>query len=168
MIPRKQQEGFAFLVFIIIMAMSLLLMIVGYSEIQKRTADNVREIINTERSLQGGFLCIGYISSMLARYPLLNDDLISNIRELSISELDDKNYWVKGARPSNYKGKGSTQFSCEVSSFDVCSGFDCNYKAVVVGNGGGDGGDDESGVKIYIEWKLDEYRFFISKLNLIN
>jgi hypothetical protein len=162
---QKRQGGFAFIVFIIIMAMSLMLMIINYSENEKRIADNVREIIKTERDLQNGLLCVGRISNILSRYPLLNDDLILHIRDLNISELDDKNYWVNGYGFSNYKGKDSPQFNCRVLSFNICDDFDCNYKAVVLGDG--DDGD-ESRVKIYIEWKIDEHRFYVSKLNLIN
>jgi len=167
MISKKQQGqgGFAFIVFIIIVAMSLMLMIINYSENEKRIADNVREIIKTERDLQSSFLCVSHISNILSRYPLLNDDLILNIRDLNIGEPDDKNYWVNGAGFSNYKGKGSPQFNCGVLSFDFCDDLYCNYKAVVFGDGGS---GDESSAKIYIEWKLDEYRFYISKLNLIN
>jgi hypothetical protein len=177
MILKRKQGGFAFLVFVIIMAMSLLVMIVDYSENKKRIGDNVREIVKTERGLQSTFICISHISGILSKHSQLNTDLILGIKSFQASESADKNYWINGVYFNNYKIKGDFKFNCMVLNFDKCGETDgytnigvteseegCDYKAIVVGN------NSDGGVytKIYIEWKLDEYRFYIKKLNLIN
>jgi len=162
------------LVFVISIAMAMLFMMIQYSEDQRSIADNVREIIKSERSLQAGFLCVGYISNTLARYPLLNDDLITNIKNLKMQELGDTNYWVSTKKYSNYNKKGDEYFDCNTADFNVCTDGLCNYKAIVnsynlfAGDGKSENAVDENNhSKIYIEWKLDEYRFYISKLKLI-
>jgi hypothetical protein len=130
------------LVFVVIMAMSLLFMMIRYSQNQRRIADNVREIIKQERGLQASLLCVGYISNTLARYSILNDDLIFNIKNLSINEGSDSN--------------------CKVISFENCNNA-CLYKATIEGNSK----DEGNHPRVYVEWKSGEYRFYISKLRLI-
>lgn len=152
---KKNQQGFALLVFIIIMSLSILLMIVKYSESQKQIADNVREMIKTERRLQSVFLCVGYISNILSRYPLLNSGLILSIKNLKINESDDLNYWI-----NKISRREGLYFNCKVLSFDNCNtGSSCDYKAIV---------SDDVYAKVYTEWKLDEYRFYITKLIVVN
>ena len=167
--------GFAMLVFVMIMAISILVMMIGYTENQKRIADNVREIIKTERGLQGAFLCAGYISRTLARYPLPNEDIVSNVRSLSISKLDDENNWVNNANYNNYNQSGAETFDCSVVGFDSCErvnggsnsgGYD--YRAIIEGHNTFNNQDEGNSLRIYIEWRAEEYRFYISKLRLIN
>jgi hypothetical protein len=178
---KKNLGGFALLVFVMVMAMSLLLMIVSYSESQKEIADNVRGIIKSEKNLQSGLLCVDYISSQLTRYPLLGVELISNIRKLEGRSLIDRNYWIKGLGFSNYRSHVGEYYNCRVLSFDNCVGgfgdyksvgdAGCDYRSQIEGYFGvGDWGSDgvEPGASlIYVEWKLEEYRFYISKLRVI-
>lgn len=134
---RMRDGGFAMLVFVIIIAMSLLFMMIGYAEKQKQIADNVREIIWSERRMQAALLCAGYISNTLARYPYLNDDLVLDIINLKGDRLD-----------------------CHVVSFDNCIDGACDYRAIIEGSA-------ESGnSRIYMEWRLEEYRFYVSKLRI--
>ncbi len=177
----KNIDGFALLVFVIVMAMSLLLMIVSYSESQKEIADNVRRIIKSERNLQSGLLCVDYISGQLTKNPLLGVELISNIRKFEDKSLIDRNYWIKGSGFSNYKSLAGEYYNCKVLSFDNCVGgfgdyqkagdVGCDYKSQIEGYFGVgnwvNNSTDTSASLIYVEWKLDEYRFYISKLRVI-
>lgn len=166
--------GFAMLVFVLIVAMSLLVMMISYAENQKRIADNVREIIKTERGLQSALLCVGYISRSLSRYPLLNEDIILNIKSLSISKLGDNN-WINNVSYNNYNQSGVETFDCNVVEFDNCerlnsnnSSGGCDYRAIIEGYNTFKNQDEDNHLKIYLEWRLEEYRFYISKLRLIN
>ncbi len=159
--------GFAVLVFVVIIAMSLLFMMIRYAENQKQIADNVREIIKLERSLQSALICVDYISSTLARYPLLNDDLISNIKNFSERDLIDKNYWTTKSSYSNYNQKGIESFECKVVDFNKCDTSACTYNAKIEGFNTFNGEDENNHSKVYMEWKIDDYRFYISKLKLI-
>ena len=177
----KNQEGFALLVFVIVMAMSLLLMIVSYSASQKGIADNIREIVKSERNLQSGLLCVDYISSQLTKFPQLGTELISNIKKFEDKSLIDRNYWIKGSAFSNYKSLEGEYYNCKVLSFDNCVGgfgdyksmgdVGCDYKSEIEGYFGagnwGNNSTETSANLIYVEWKLDEYRFYISKLRVI-
>lgn len=155
------------LVFVVIIAMSLLFMMIRYAENQKHIADNVREIIKSERSLQSVFVCVAYISNTLARYPLLNDDLILNIKNFSAKDLIDKNYWINKSTYSNYNQKRSEYFNCRVVEFNKCDTSVCTYSVAIEGFNTFNGEDENNHLKVYVEWKLDEYRFYISKLKLI-
>ncbi len=159
--------GFAMLVFVVIIAMSLLFMMIRYAENQKHIADNVREIIKSERSLQSAFLCVGYVSNTLARYPLLNDDLILNIKSLFMKDLIDKNNWVNKSTYYNYNQKGKEYYNCKVNDFNKCEAGICAYNAIIESFNIFDGNDENNHSKVYVEWKLDEYRSYISKLKLI-
>ena len=151
----KNCDGFAMLVFVLIMAMSLLLLIIRYAEFQKQIADSVREIIENESGLQSAFVCTSRVSFILSRYPLLNDELLAGIKSLSVDgSVDggvDNNENNNGSNGENNKG------NCGVVDFDKCKDNTCNYRSLI--NGGN--------LRIYVEWKLDEYRFYISKLRLI-
>ena len=142
-----KQHGFAMLVFVVIMAMSLLFMMIRYSQNQRRIADDVREILKSERSLQSTFLCVGYISNTLARYSILNDDLIFNIKNLSMN--------------------GGVDNNCRVVSFENCNNNVFLYKATIESFNTLNNKDEENHSKVYVEWKSGEYRFYISKLRLI-
>jgi len=169
--------------------MSLLFMMVRYAENQKQIGDNVREIIKSERSLQSALLCVGQITNTLARYPLLNSDLTLEIKNLNISSLGDKNYWINNSSYSNYNQKGSEYYNCRVVDFDSCNGGgssavtgtgtggivegahseqQCTYRAIIEGSNTFNGQEEGNNSRIYVEWKLDEYRLYISKLRLIS
>lgn len=181
-IPRDASGGFAMLIFVVITAMSLLFMMIGYAEKQRQIGDNVREIIKSERALQSAFLCAGQVSNTLVRYPLLNDDLISNIKNISMSESGDENYWASKTGYSNYNQKGSEGYVCSVISFNSCPGGvnggitntgtangagDCSYNATIEGYNTFNNVDENNHSKIYIEWKLDEYRLYIKSLAIL-
>ena len=149
-----ESGGFAMLVFVVIIAMSLLFMLIRYSENQKQIADNVREIIKSEKSFQAALLCVGYVSNVLARYPMLNDDLLSSITGLKMDGVVDKD---KG------EGRGVSHLNCQTVSFDNCGDGFCTYRSIIDGSIWG----DENHSRIYIEWRLEEYRFYISKLRFV-
>ncbi len=197
-ILRVYENGFALLIFVIIVSMSLLLMMIKYSENQKKIADNVREIIKSERALQSSFLCVGQISNILAKYPSLNTDLIDYLQRLEINSPIDNNYWIHNvgangngmgvigqvdANISRYSingRSGSENYNCKVIELKACDvGSGCSYRSIIEGYStlgvlsvGGVGKDqfvDEGNrSRIYVEWRLDEYRSYISKLHLIN
>ena len=146
------------LVFVVITSMAMLFMMIEYAEHERAVAENVREIIKPEKALQAGFLCVGYISRTLARYPLLNEDLIFNIRNLKMQESSDTNHWIEGSQAQTQMGYNQGPYNCSVINFEICGTGACSYEATIEGN-------DYS--KIYVEWTLDEYRFYISKLRLI-
>lgn len=170
---KDRTNGFAMLVFVLIVAISLLVMMISYAENQKRISDNVREIIKTERGLQSALLCVGYISRSLSRHPLLNEDIILNIKSLSISKLGDVNNWINNISYNNYNQSGVETFDCSVIEFDNCERVNgdvgsCDYRAIIEGYNTFKNQDEDNHLKIYIEWKVEEYRFYISKLRLIN
>lgn len=139
MINRDYQRGFAMLIFVIITAVSLMFLMIRYAELQRRVGDIVRDIVGNEKSIQNSLVCVDYVSSILSRYNVLSDELF----------LEIKNFKTKDA-------------ICNINDFDYCHDGVCKYRAIVSGVFG----DYKN--TIYIEWKSEEYRIYVSKVNFIN
>ena len=80
--------------------------------------------------------------------------------------LGDKNYWIKNSTYSNYNQKGSEYFNCKIIDFVKCDSNACIYKATIEGFNTFNNEDENNHIKVYVEWKLDEYRFYISNIHI--
>ena len=141
-------------------------MIINCAEEQKKIGDTVRNIVSNERAIQSALICVDSISQTLSRYPMFNDEIKQNIERLSIKSSMDNNYWINYEVYSNQGRVGDETFNCRVKNFTDCSNGLCSYKAVVEGYNFFDN-QEENNINLYIEWKLDEYRFYVKKLNII-
>ena len=152
--------GFAVLVFVIIISISMMYLLIDYSENQKRIGDNVREIVNKEDDIQAVFMCLSILSNTFSKYSHPNDDIITYLNGLNKAS--------KGVDlTANVRG---VSLSCKVFGVSKCKSSDCSYSASI------DGYSIRNSVlpyvyeyktEAYIEWRAGEYNTYISKLKFV-
>ena len=171
----ETKSGFALLIFVIIVSLSILMLMISVSKNQMNIAENVKKIISTEAGIEASLLCVKQVSLVLARFPNIDRVMVSEIKSIIITKNADYDSWINKNRYSNHGGQiGVETYNCNVIDFlpadlSSCSiRGSCINKAIVEGYNVFDGVGENNNIKLYIEWKTEKYRTFVSKIRFIS